>query len=543
MEKFMNQVKSNTITLSCGCTFDLNKDEKTILDFDNIRYNCPKTFTLLQEGLSTKGIFQLESQLAKTFCKRVKPSNIEQISDVISIIRPGALKSYIEGKSLAQHYVDRKNGKEEVKSFHPSLDIILSKTYLVMCYQEQIMEIAKQLAGFTLQEADTLRKGVGKKDAKLLASLKTKFIEGCKSVSILTEEQALEIFSWIQASARYLFNQSHAVSYAVSAYYAAYCKAHFPLQFFCAYLEYADDKMDTMLERRQLVDDAKNFNIEVRCPSLLDNSTTIHISGKNIISFGVANIKGTGLAILDKIKDGVKYTQEELGSPLPKWCWLEYLVFFTDRIPSQTNSGLIQSGACDWLGKSRQFMLFEYEIWNRLTDREKKYAKENLRSDLCETLRNLAENFKLSCKREELISSLVITLENPPISLKDTPDWIAWQEEKLLGISLTCHKVDGCEGGISATHTCKEVQSQNPKYAVVAAQIIRVKEVTTKNGKNPGSKMAFVDLSDGSFTMEGLPCFPDQWKEYKGMLQEENTLCVQVSKGERGFIIQKCWQI
>lgn len=193
------------IKMDCGCQFETDENGKIILDYDNIRIDCPRVYDMLCNGF-TCGVFQIESQLGKMWCKRVKPTNIEQISDVISIIRPGTLKSYEDGKSLTQHYVDRKHGKEEVKSCHPALDKILQKTYGVLTYQEQSMQIAKELAGFNLQEADELRKGIGKKDSQLIASLKGKFLEGCKRVGILNKEQANEVFSWIQNSQRYAFN-------------------------------------------------------------------------------------------------------------------------------------------------------------------------------------------------------------------------------------------------------------------------------------------------------------------------------------------------
>lgn len=531
--------------MDCGCEFEINAKGNPILDYNKIRMDCPKVYEMIGQGY-TVGSFQLESNLGKNWCKAVKPTNINEISDVISLIRPGVLQSYLDGKNLAQHYVDRKTGKEEVKGPHESLDKILSKTYSVMLYQEQISEIAQKLANFNLSEADELRKGIGKKDPQLLASLKQKFIDGAKYVGVLTEDQANEIFGWIQSSARYLFNFSHGVSYAISAYYSAYAKAHFPLQFFTSYLIHADDKQNPLAERRRLVEDAKNFNIEVLPPSLLNIEDNIHISGKNTISFGIANIKGMGTSLLDKVKLKLKEVEVQLSKPLKMWTWMEYLVHFMNNVSTTANNGLILTGACDWLGISRHQMSFEYDIWNKVTPREAAYIKSNLGNTLVESLYNLlnAITIKLTEKRRAIIQSLISTLENPPTSLYDSPEWIAWNEEKLLGISLSCHKVDGCSRGVEATHTCKDVYIGKPKYAVVAVQIARLKVVTTKNGKNPGQKMAFVDLSDGTYTLEGLPCFSDTWRDVSSLIQEENTVCCQLGKlQDGGYSIQKVWQI
>ena len=171
-----------------------------------IDFNCAKTWNLFKEG-KTKGIFQLESNLGKAWAKKVEPKNIEELAALISLIRPGTLKAVSDGKSMAQHYVDRKHGKDKVIYLHDSLEDILKSTYGVILYQEQSMLIAQKLAGFNLQEADDLRKAIGKKKADLMATIKTKFIEGCKKTRVVNEEIAKEIFSWIEKSSRYSFNK------------------------------------------------------------------------------------------------------------------------------------------------------------------------------------------------------------------------------------------------------------------------------------------------------------------------------------------------
>lgn len=171
-----------------------------------MNFDDEKTWDLFTQG-KTKGVFQLESNLGKSWSKKLQPKNIEELSALIAIIRPGTLKSSIDGKSMTQHYVDRKNGKDEIKYLHPSLEEILKSTYGVLCYQEQSMLIAQKIAGFDLKEADELRKAIGKKKADLMAKIKVKFIDGCKKTGIVDEETAKEIFGWIEKSARYAFNK------------------------------------------------------------------------------------------------------------------------------------------------------------------------------------------------------------------------------------------------------------------------------------------------------------------------------------------------
>ena len=142
-----------------------------------MNYNDEKTWQLFAEG-KTKGIFQLESGLGKSWSKKLAPNNIEELSALIAIIRPGCLKAVVDGKSMTQHYVDRKHGGEDVTYLHPALEEILKPTYGVLVYQEQSMRIAQKIAGFDLQEADVLRKAIGKKKADLMNEVKKSFIEG-----------------------------------------------------------------------------------------------------------------------------------------------------------------------------------------------------------------------------------------------------------------------------------------------------------------------------------------------------------------------------
>ena len=230
-------------------------------------FQDPLVWDLLCDG-NTKGVFQLESQLGRSWSKRTKPRSIEELAALVSIIRPGCLKAFTEGKSMTQHYVDRKMGIDEVHYLHDSLESILKETYGVLVYQEQSMMIAQKLAGFNLEEADDLRKAIGKKKAALMRKVKRAFIKGAANKGLVTKGAAEEIFSWIEKSSRYAFNKSHAVSYAVNAYRSAYCKVHRTMKFFESYLNHSDRKPDSQQEIRELVSDAKLYDIEVLPPRL-----------------------------------------------------------------------------------------------------------------------------------------------------------------------------------------------------------------------------------------------------------------------------------
>lgn len=196
-------------TLECGCSFELDDKGHIILDLNNIPLTCKKTWDLISSG-RTKGIFQLESPLGKVWANRLKPENIEHLSALVAILRPGCLKA-LSGdppKSMTARYCDRKNRIEKIEYLHSSLDKILGDTYGVLCYQEESMLIAKELAGFSLEQADSLRKAIGHKLPEVMAKVKIEFLEGCKKTGIVDEQKAEEIFGWIQKSSRYAFNKS-----------------------------------------------------------------------------------------------------------------------------------------------------------------------------------------------------------------------------------------------------------------------------------------------------------------------------------------------
>ena len=154
-----------------------------------IDYYDDKAWALFRDGL-TKGIFQLESNLGKSWSKKLSPENLEELAALIAIIRPGCLKAVDRGKTMTQRFVDRKWLKEEVTYLHESLEDILKPTYGVLVYQEQAMRIAQKLAGFDLQQADDLRKAIGKKKADLMAKVKKSFLEGAASKGIVTKDEA-----------------------------------------------------------------------------------------------------------------------------------------------------------------------------------------------------------------------------------------------------------------------------------------------------------------------------------------------------------------
>lgn len=195
----------------CGCEFETMRDSAGKItglhyDVENVPLDCPKVWDMVGEGL-TLGAAQVTSQLGRSICIKAKPRSINELSDVIAIMRPGCLDSVIDGKNLTNHYIDRKNGKDPVVQLHPSLAEITKDTYGIMIFQEIVLAAAKLLAGFNPVQARKLQKAMGKKNPEIMSKLKSEFAEGCANVGKLTVSEAEQVFDIIEANQRYSFNK------------------------------------------------------------------------------------------------------------------------------------------------------------------------------------------------------------------------------------------------------------------------------------------------------------------------------------------------
>jgi DNA polymerase-3 subunit alpha len=472
--------------------------------------------------------------------KKLKPHNIEELSALIAILRPGCLEAMREGKSVSNHYIDKKNGQEYIDYFHPCLEPILKTTYGEMIYQEQAMEIAKVVAGFDLQEADMLRKAIGKKKPEEMAKVKEKFLKGSQLTKIVNTEEAEQIFSWIEKSQRYSFNKSHSVSYAVNAYLSAYAKAHFPKIFFASYLRFAKDKIDPHAEIKELVQNAHEMDIDIRPPDLR-NLNKLFILKNNKIYFGLTDIKGVGDSVFKKIQQIV----DKLGPDVIDSGWMNILVKLLLNINSTATKALIQSGALSYCNKSRNSMLFEYDIVSELTKKETEHIIGKLSQEytLSEALADLQTKGKINKNRKEIIQSLMTSLAYPPRSLEDSPEWISDAEYGVLGCSITCSRVDMYD--ISMTNmSCRDFKNSSVKENImIGAEIDFINVTKTKTGKTPGLEMAFLTLTDNTGSIDSIIMFPEAYREYRNILFPGNVIIVKGSRSKSGdgLIVEKCY--
>jgi len=529
------------LNFTCGCSFKISDEEGILFDpnINTINLECQRTWDLISDG-NTKGCFQLESRLGRSYAKKLKPENIEQLSALIAIIRPGCLESFKDGKSITQHYIDIKNGLESIDYLHPALEPVLKTTYSQMIYQEQAMQIAKDIAGFSLQDADSLRKAIGKKLPEQMAKLKTKFIEGCKNAQIVDPDTAEQIFGWIEKSQRYSFNKSHSVSYAINAYLSAYTKAHFTKVFFASYLSFAKDKPNPQDEIKELIQNANAMDVQVRTPDLR-NLNRFFILKDDTIYFGLTDIKGLGQSVFDKI---VKLATDSHIN-MKNTYWLQILFKLLININSVAAKALIQSGAVDFTGLARQKMLYEYNTISNLTKKELEFCLANLsdKVDLYYILQTLLYKHKISKNRKANIENLLYNLHNPPHSLDDQLEWIADCEFNLLGYSLSCSRVDLYD--ISMTNTsCREFNAgASNKNIILGGEITGLNITQTKTGQAKGADMAFVTLQDNSGSCDSVIFFPETYKKYRNILFSGNVIIVQGnrSKNRDSLVVEKTY--
>ena len=259
----------------------IKKNHNIEIDLTEISFVDKKTFNLLGDGL-TCGVFQVESSAMVDTLKKLKPENLEEVIAVLALNRPGPMQ-------FIDNFIKRKKGEEEIIYDHPLLEPILNETYGIIVYQEQIMKIAQVISGYSLGQADLLRRAVGKKNKKELMNQKENFIKGATNKKIKTSDAA-KLFSLIEKFAEYGFNKSHAAAYAFITYYTAYLKAHYPREFYCELLNNSINNTDKIFI---ILNEISYQNIEVIPPDInfSDYKFTVF---ENNISYGLSALKGVG---------------------------------------------------------------------------------------------------------------------------------------------------------------------------------------------------------------------------------------------------------
>jgi DNA polymerase-3 subunit alpha len=275
-----------------SCIKLVEKNKKVNIILDEIPLDDTKTYEELCKG-NAVGVFQLESSGMRQLMVQLQPQNIEDIMALISLYRPGPM-----GSGMDKLYIDRKHGRSKVHYDHQKLEKVLGPSLGIMLYQEDVLGVARELAGFTSAEADDLRKVIGKKLMDKIALFRNKFVKGCVEHSGISEEKANKIYSDIEYFGGYGFNRAHAASYAMISYITAYLKSHYPAEYMAALLTSVAGNKDKLF---LYLNDCKKLNITVYPPSINSSGIDFEVSGSSSILFGLASINGIGASIAESI--------------------------------------------------------------------------------------------------------------------------------------------------------------------------------------------------------------------------------------------------
>jgi DNA polymerase-3 subunit alpha len=277
------------LTVMKAASDEIRRTTKPDFDLATIPDDDTRTYEMLGRG-ETLGVFQLESDGMKRVCVELKPSGLDDIIALVALYRPGPM-------DWIPDFIANKHGRKTPKYLHPKLVPILSDTYGIACYQEQVMQIARDLAGFTMGQADELRKVMGKKQKDKIPYYRAQFIEGCATVNEIGPQLAADIFAFIEPFAGYGFNKSHAAAYGWISYQTGYLKANYPLQYFAALMSSVRDKTDKLVE---YIEEAKKMGIAVLPPDVNESLVDFAVVGSQI-RFGLAAVKGIGEGAVDAI--------------------------------------------------------------------------------------------------------------------------------------------------------------------------------------------------------------------------------------------------
>ncbi len=366
----------------------IRKDEN--FDIYNIPLDDKRTYEMLWKG-NLIGIFQLEaSRGMKELVMKMKPDRFEDLIALIALYRPGAL-------SWANEYIDRKFGRKKVDYIFDELEDILKETYGIIIYQEQVMQIANKLAGFTLGQADILRKAIGKKKKELMDQMRNEFISSAISRG-KDPEKVYKLWETIEKFAEYSFNKSHSAGYALLTYQTAYLKANYTTEFYTAILSLEMLKGQQFYKKAPaIIHEAKQFSIQILPPDINESDYEFKIVDENKIRYGLGGIKGIGINTIDDIIKARK---------MGKFRSIEDLKIRVKGINKKALEALIKSGACDSIIKSRKTALIKINSEAKLD-----YSNSLFTSLKQESFEKDDENFILKCEME----SLGIYLKNHPL--------------------------------------------------------------------------------------------------------------------------------
>lgn len=478
------------------------------IDVDFIPLDDKATYDMLARG-ETEATFQLNGDGMTRFLKELKPSNIHDINAMVALYRPGPL-------AFIPDYIERKHNPEKVVYFDPKLKQFLEQTYGILIYQDDILLIAVNLAGYSWGEADKFRKAVGKKIPEEMAKQKEKFIKGCIEIGGFSKDNTIKLWDMIETFAAYGFNKAHAAAYGRVAYLTSYLKANYPVLYMASVLTADSGEVEKIAI---MVHECERMGITVLPPDINESFADFGVvpgeRGKEIIRFGLTTIKNFGQGIADAIIDERKKNGK----------FKDLEDFFTRVVDRNLNKksveALIKTGAFDSLYPDRATLLHNLE--NLL-----KFNKETAKADSSQDSLFGFGDVKISHLHME---------PGPKISKQEMLGW----EKELLGLYVTGNPLDQFKDLINASgHSIKKVKEEEKdgNTTVVAGLVEETKEILTKKG----DPMAFLKIKDYTDSIECV-FFPKTYTAYKNLINYDGCVAVKgkISErnGEKSILVDK----
>ncbi len=481
-----------TLTILKNTTRLIRKHEPDF-DLEKVPFDDAATYAMMAAG-DSEMVFQFESPGMQKNLRLLSPTRFEELDAMTSLYRPGPMQ-------FIPQYIDSKQGRMEINYPDPSLVDLLKPTYGVMVYQEQVMKTAQIYAGFTLGEADTLRKVMGKKKVELLPEQERKFVEGAVKNGH-SEAAARELFEHIKPFAGYGFNKSHSVCYTVLSYRTAYLKCHYPAEFYAANLTNEITNSDNFKKYLEYV---KSRGIRILTPDINKSDLFFNVSGGDIV-YGLAGLKGLG----EKIVDLILKEREENG---PYKDFLDFLRRSDSKVASKnTIEALVYGGAFDTFGYNRPTLLANWED-----------ALKSFQGD--KEARDYGQNLLFG----GAFGDDGVEAPSAGYKMKSVPDFDLVEklerEKEYLGFYMSGHPLDVYrtvwEAFVRLDLSRPERFAEGVKYDLIGL-VTDVKSLTTKSG----SRMGYVTLEDYNGHIE-VTVFPKQWALYEPGIVKGRVLGVQ----------------
>lgn len=461
------------------------------LDIERIPVDDQKTYQMLARG-ETAGVFQLESSGMRSILRDLRPEVFEDIVALVALYRPGPL-----GSGMVDDFIKNKHGFKKTKYLHPRLEPILKDTYGVILYQEQVMRIASDLAGFSLGEADLLRRAMGKKKPEIIAGLRSQFIEGAARNGV-DGETAGQIFDLMEYFAGYGFNKSHSAAYALVSYQTAYLKANYPLQFMAALLTSVKDNTDKVAA---YIEECRRLGIEVLPPDVNESRESFTVAG-NKIRFGLAAVKNVGMGAVDSIirareKDGPFSDYADFCRRLD-----------TRVVNKRVLESLIKCGAFDSLGYRRAQLMAAVDSGLALAQQSQR-ERENGQLSLLDFFGGSTDSVSISF---------------PEVGEYPEDELLAMEKE-TLGLYISGHPLSRYREALNRLTTVKTVEITDlpdNSEVVLGGLITDVKKINTRRGE----VMAFLTLEDLTGTVE-VVVFPRTYTQNRLALRVDEVVLVK----------------